>query len=308
MLMTPMTPNVMASPMAASSSTEPSERPYQAFCTALHMASRPSIDLMASVGGALDRIGRIVRQAGQQPARLLVAAVAHDRDRLELVGGRRVRLIEHDGGPRLGECALDPWIRLLRNRRVEGRKRRRFARLEHRLRGVETFAGIGGEQGQAAESSVDRAPQPIIDPYGLEPARCAAGHRPPAACIENFAGFLPNVDFLVVGIEQQAPILQGFDHLRRQRIAAGRHRIDRGFGVAVRSRWQSLRARRRSLARAPSLRQTARRERRRAPSSGRGTRAYPQIPAVRKRVGDGGRPPAPWSIVASSYRICWSWC
>ncbi len=30
-LITPMTPNVMASPMAASSSTEPSDSPYQTF-------------------------------------------------------------------------------------------------------------------------------------------------------------------------------------------------------------------------------------------------------------------------------------
>ena len=39
MLMTPMTPKVMARPMAASSSTEPSESPYQAFCTVFHSAS-----------------------------------------------------------------------------------------------------------------------------------------------------------------------------------------------------------------------------------------------------------------------------
>ena len=39
MLMTPMTPNVMASPIAASSSTEPSESPYQAFCAASHSTS-----------------------------------------------------------------------------------------------------------------------------------------------------------------------------------------------------------------------------------------------------------------------------
>ena len=39
MLMTPMTPKVMARPMAASSSTEPSESPYQAFCTIDHNAS-----------------------------------------------------------------------------------------------------------------------------------------------------------------------------------------------------------------------------------------------------------------------------
>ena len=40
MLMTPITPKVMASPMAASSSTDPSDRPYQAFCN-----RRPHLEL-----------------------------------------------------------------------------------------------------------------------------------------------------------------------------------------------------------------------------------------------------------------------
>ena len=39
MLMTPITPKVMARPMAASSSTEPSEMPYQAFWTPDQIAS-----------------------------------------------------------------------------------------------------------------------------------------------------------------------------------------------------------------------------------------------------------------------------
>ncbi len=38
MLMTPITPNVMARPMAARRSTEPSEMPYQTFCPTLQMA------------------------------------------------------------------------------------------------------------------------------------------------------------------------------------------------------------------------------------------------------------------------------
>ena len=42
-------------------------------------------------------------------------------------------------------------IGLLRDRRVERRQRGRLARLEHRLRGVETLGGIGRHQGQAAE-------------------------------------------------------------------------------------------------------------------------------------------------------------
>ena len=38
MLMTPITPKVMARPIAASSRTEPSDSPYQAFCTIDHSA------------------------------------------------------------------------------------------------------------------------------------------------------------------------------------------------------------------------------------------------------------------------------
>ncbi len=49
MLMTPITPKVMARPMAASSSTEPSESPYQAFCAAVQIARPLWIEAMASV-------------------------------------------------------------------------------------------------------------------------------------------------------------------------------------------------------------------------------------------------------------------
>ena len=48
MLMTPITPKVMASPIAASSSTEPSEMPYHRFCAMLQTARRLSMALMAS--------------------------------------------------------------------------------------------------------------------------------------------------------------------------------------------------------------------------------------------------------------------
>ena len=45
--MTPMTPKVIASPIAASKSTEPSDRPYQAFCTIDHMARLLWIEAIA---------------------------------------------------------------------------------------------------------------------------------------------------------------------------------------------------------------------------------------------------------------------
>ena len=47
MLMTPITPKVMASPIAASSNTEPSDSPYQAFCTVDHSARLRWIEAVA---------------------------------------------------------------------------------------------------------------------------------------------------------------------------------------------------------------------------------------------------------------------
>ena len=49
MLMTPITPKVMARPIAASSSTEPSETPYQTFCAAPQTARLDSMPAAASV-------------------------------------------------------------------------------------------------------------------------------------------------------------------------------------------------------------------------------------------------------------------
>ena len=47
MLMTPMTPKVIASPIAARSRTDDAERPYQRFCATLHIARRVWIALKA---------------------------------------------------------------------------------------------------------------------------------------------------------------------------------------------------------------------------------------------------------------------
>ena len=54
MLMTPITPKVMASPIAASSSTEPSDSPYQAFCTVAQTASWFCIAVDRVARGALN--------------------------------------------------------------------------------------------------------------------------------------------------------------------------------------------------------------------------------------------------------------
>ena len=92
MLMTPMTPKVMASPMAASSSTEPSDSPYQAFCTALHSASLPWILALAAAPPVAPAAADPAAGSSSEAERVLVAAVADDRDGGDLVGGAGVGL------------------------------------------------------------------------------------------------------------------------------------------------------------------------------------------------------------------------
>ena len=68
MLMTPMTPKVMARPMAASSSTEPSESPYQAFCTVLHSSSVRATEVRAAVTAACTSGGRSGGKPSSRPS------------------------------------------------------------------------------------------------------------------------------------------------------------------------------------------------------------------------------------------------
>ncbi len=123
MLMTPITPKVMARPMAASSSTEPSESPYQAFCTAVHSARPFWIDAMASAAAFFTAGGALGRQAAEQRERVLVAALADHRDGVELVGLGRAVEIEHDRGARLDQRLLHPRVGLLGDRLFERRQR-----------------------------------------------------------------------------------------------------------------------------------------------------------------------------------------
>ena len=106
MLMTPITPKVMARPIAASSSTEPSERPYQTFCSALQSASRARSTAIASLRGACAPPARC-RPAGRASSaeRILVAALAHGRDGRELVRLGGVGEVEDDRRARLDQGA-----------------------------------------------------------------------------------------------------------------------------------------------------------------------------------------------------------
>src|SRR5262249_15528563 len=144
MLITPITPKVMASPMAASSSTEPSEMPYQAFCTASQTASR---FLMAPISSARrDRRGNVGRQAGQETKGVLVTALADPVDGGELVVFAAFIAREDDRGARFGQRALHASILLLRQRRFDGRQRVGLPRFEYGLRGLKAHARIAGKE------------------------------------------------------------------------------------------------------------------------------------------------------------------
>ncbi len=114
MLMTPITPKVMARPMAASSSTEPSESPYQAFCTVFQIASVVWILPRAAVAAACTCGDWFRRQAVEQAERVLIAAVADHGDGGDLVGIGRFVVGEHDGGVRLVHRLLDARVLLCR--------------------------------------------------------------------------------------------------------------------------------------------------------------------------------------------------
>ncbi len=83
-LMTPITPKVIARPMAASSRTEPREIPYQAFCTASHntrqfLIAAIAVDALLMTGAEVSA-GRLE----SSPESFLVGALTKDVDGSEL--------------------------------------------------------------------------------------------------------------------------------------------------------------------------------------------------------------------------------
>ena len=155
MLMTPITPKVMARPIAASSSTEPSDRPYQAFCTSDHSARLLWIADVALAAARATAGGWSAGQAGQQRQRFLIAARLDGGDGFELLGVGGVFLEQQDRRARLGECQLRGLVGFLLQRAVDRRQHGLVMGLEDRLRGLDPLDGIRRQQGQTAERGLD---------------------------------------------------------------------------------------------------------------------------------------------------------
>ena len=112
MLMTPITPKVMARPMAASNRTEPSESPYQAFCTAAQSARSFSIEAMASAAAFLTAGEALAGSPASSPSDVLIAALPDHRYCVDLLGIGRIVEIEDHRGPRLDQRLLHPGVGL----------------------------------------------------------------------------------------------------------------------------------------------------------------------------------------------------
>ena len=267
----------------------------------------PGIDRADRIcGGAFHLIRAIRRKSRQQAACVLIAALANDRHGVELIGDRRVREVEDDRGARLSQGAFDPDIGFLGNRRVQCLEGVGIACLEHRLRGVVALGRIRGQQRQRTHGSVDRAPEPVVQTNRLQTHRRSANHGPAGGGIHYLPGFLPDVDLLVIRVEQQAPVLHGFDHLRGQRIAACRNRIDRRLGVAEGILGETRKCRVIALrARQPAGQQQSEDDDERRQAIVDHAHHHNKIPAFGKGGGGAERRPRVHGV---SCRTCWSWC
>ena len=159
MLMTPITPKVMARPIAASSSTEPSDRPYQAFCTIDHSASRCWIAEIALGRGADHGRRRVLRHVGQHRQRFLVAARADGGDGIELLLSVASSLNSRIAARATVRAALASRLVSFFSAVSISRQHRLVMGLEHRLRGLDAFVRVGRGQRQPAERGLDGAAQ-----------------------------------------------------------------------------------------------------------------------------------------------------
>ena len=236
MLMTPITPKVMARPIAARRSTEPSDRPYQTFWAASHIASSPSIAETASVAAA--PTGPSISVSGnEQRQRIATAAGLDHLDRRDLLLVGTIGF-EHRRGARFAHQLGDGRILLLGDRRVDQFDRIRVAALEDRFGRRAPGRAVGAHQGEGAERGADGAPQPVVHLDLVDRARRDLVDRLAGQRIDQLvvrSGLLGDEDHVVGFARIDVAVVERFKDRDRCRIAGRRDRDDLrlGFGVAA---------------------------------------------------------------------------
>jgi hypothetical protein len=207
----------MASPIAASSSTEPSESPYQAFCTVDHSEIALNSRYRA-FDGAGDRQRLIGGNARQQRQRVLIASPLDDGDGFEFLDLGGVGLVEQDRRTRLAKRRLGGLVGFGRQRAVDHRQHGLVVGLEYRLRGLDSLCRIGREQGQSAQRGLYDAAQLVVETHRTSAVRYA-GNGGTGRSIDGLAVGACHENFLCVRIGHQAAVPQRADDGKGQRIA-----------------------------------------------------------------------------------------
>ena len=183
MLITPITPKVMARPTAASSSTDPSDSPNQTFCSCAHIACVRSISATACCAASAIS-GSSARCSGVSDRQRVAAAAAGDHARPPRPGRRSARRCRAAPTPAPRRA---PGARRDRSR---PRAPRSIASSCSGSRGTERLAGgrhppgrVGVHQRQRRDRRADRPPQRVVD---LDRARSSA--PPPARAPSPVSG------------------------------------------------------------------------------------------------------------------------
>ena len=230
MLMTPITPKVMARPMAASSSTEPSDRPYQAFCTVDQSASLLWIAAMASAAArATSRrllAGSPVSSASASwSPRALMMAMASSLS-ASVASGLNSRIAARASV----KACLTPLSVSFSSAASSAGSMASSCDLNTACAASIALGGIGRQQRQAAERGIDGAAQPVVEAHGGR-AVGQAGDGRAGRGIDDLAVGLGEVNLLGVGIGQQTGRPAAPDDGRGERIAGRRDRADGFVGI-----------------------------------------------------------------------------
>ena len=199
MLMMPITPKVMARPMAASSRTEPSDSPYQAFCTDREQHLPP----LDRGGGALQRRPS---RSGCRTTRLPSSASVScsprspdDLDGRDFLGVLELGLEQHGCGAGLGHrtrliLGQSPW----RSRRRAQARRWRRRDLNTASAAERRLAGIGIEQSERTHRRLRSARRTrLFTRTGLTPVPGSPVTAAPVRASMNLPSSVSDEDGLV---------------------------------------------------------------------------------------------------------------
>jgi hypothetical protein len=229
MLMTPMTPKVIARPTGGEQQHRAEGQAVPDILPGFPHGERPADADGGALGGFAHARGCIGGQRSQHGQRVLVAAALDNADGGDAVGLGGLRIGDQDGGAGLLHQLFDPRIALLRDGGFERRQRRPVARLEHGLGGADAARGVGVQQGERADRRRDGAPDIVVETHGTGRADIGGGLAGGGG--NERAVRAADEDRAVGRTVDQAAVAQRLDDGGRPRRAGGGEAVHRSDDV-----------------------------------------------------------------------------